>query len=101
MFGKLGRWLFLSGNSAGEGGGNENSSLGEEDIAEELVSLAIMAPICVSDLSSAFVPKVFATDASMSKGAIVSSEALEEISKSMWLGSDKKGILCYAGLCCL
>ena len=47
----------------------------------------------MSDLSAAFVPKVFATDASMSKGAIVSSEVLEEVSKSMWLGSDKKGIL--------
>ena len=71
----------------------------ERRIAEELVSLAIMAPICVSDLSSAFLSKVFATDASMSKEPSSRRRRLRRF-QSLCGWDPTKGILCYAGLCC-
>ena len=63
----------------------------ERKVAEEIVSLAILAPICASDLSAPYLKKIYATDASMSKGAIVSTDIPEDVAKALCLGSDKKG----------
>ena len=47
--------------------------------AEELAMLAVMVPFMVSDLSAPFLQTVYATDASLRKGAIVSKQISENV----------------------
>ena len=60
-------------------------------VVEELSLLAILAPFMVTNAAATFDKKVYATDASLSAGAIVEMAVDEEVSKVLWLGGDKKG----------
>ncbi len=53
--------------------------------------LAICAPLMASNVSVPTSTAIAATDASLGKGAIVVTEASEELAHCLWLGSDKKG----------
>ena len=59
--------------------------------ADELVLAAVLAFVAVSDASAPLSSTVFATDASLSKGAITSRKVPPEVAKVLWLGGDKKG----------
>ena len=60
-------------------------------VAEELSILAALAPVLVSNIAGKYATKAFASDASLSKGAVVSTVVDEKVSKVLWLGSDKRG----------
>lgn len=59
--------------------------------AEELLLLAVMAPVVSSNLAIPFDNEVVATDASMAMGGICATEVLEEVSALLWRSSDVKG----------
>ena len=59
--------------------------------ASELAMLAALVPLACSDVSSPFSTEIFATDASIHKGAIVSRVVQEEAAKVLWLDGDKRG----------
>ena len=59
--------------------------------AQELVFLSVVAPLMISDLSAEVDERIFATDASLAKGAVVSTRLESEVAKAVWLGGDKKG----------
>ena len=59
--------------------------------AQELAIFAALAPVCCSNLAVRMRPKIFATDASNTKGGIVSAEVPEELSKIPCKSADKKG----------
>ena len=59
--------------------------------AQELVLLSVAAPLMVANLRAEVEEKIYATDASLAKGAIVSAQLPEETVKALWLGGDKKG----------
>ena len=60
-------------------------------IAQELQLAALFAPIAVTDVSAGFLPRLFAADSSENKGAFVSAAIPQELSRSLWLTSDRKG----------
>ncbi len=53
--------------------------------------MAAVAPLMISNLRAEVDEKVYATDASGSKGAIVSASLGEDTLKALWLAGDKKG----------
>ena len=59
--------------------------------ASELQLLAVLAPIAVSNLSAAPDEQVYASDASMEKGAYCCTEVPAEVALQLWLASDFKG----------
>eukprot|EP00435_Cladocopium_sp_Y103_P056526 s1300_g19.t1 len=59
--------------------------------ANELVLSSAFAFVATTNVAARYSPRVFATDASMHKGAIVSRSIPLEVSKLLWLGGDKKG----------
>ena len=65
-------------------------------VREELIMLAIFAPIIVTNVAVNYGQVVFASDASLAKGAFTSRRVTEETAEVLWLGSDKKG--CYSKL---
>ena len=60
-------------------------------ISEELSLLAVLSPLMVSNVMAEHSQKLYATDASMQKGAVVSTRVPEEISRILWNGGDRKG----------
>lgn len=64
--------------------------------AEDLVELAVMSPLMFSDLTAPFLDKVYATDASVEKGAVVSTKLDRSKVGALWRGCDKRG--CYTRL---
>ena len=60
-------------------------------IAEELQLLAISSPWMVSNVAAGFSKTIYASDASLASGAYVSCEVGEEVAKTLWLSSDRKG----------
>ena len=60
-------------------------------VAEELVLSSVLSFIAVSDISAEYDEKIFASDASLAKGAVVSRRVRPEVAKVLWLGGDKKG----------
>ena len=60
-------------------------------VRQELTMLAVSIPLMMSDVSAVPDEEVFATDASLVKGAIVSRHMPHEQSMALWLGGDKKG----------
>ncbi|OLP93478.1 hypothetical protein AK812_SmicGene24595 [Symbiodinium microadriaticum] len=60
-------------------------------VAQELQLVALLAPLAVSDVSARFLPRLFATDSSEKKGAIVSAPVSPSLAQSLWLTSDRKG----------
>eukprot|EP00435_Cladocopium_sp_Y103_P064764 s777_g26.t1 len=59
--------------------------------AQELVLSAIFSFLAISDVSVSYLDRLFATDASMRQGAVVSRPIMPDIAKVLWLGGDKKG----------
>ena len=60
-------------------------------VAQELVLLAILAPLAVSNLGAVLADSLYATDASEQKGAFVSSAAPPFLVRSLWRTGSKKG----------
>eukprot|EP00435_Cladocopium_sp_Y103_P043042 s6_g12.t1 len=59
--------------------------------AQELVLAAVFSFAAATNVSAKYLERVFATDASMRKGALVSRKISQDIAKVLWLGGDKKG----------
>ena len=53
--------------------------------------LASVVHLIASNVAVPFSRKVYASDASNSAGAVVSSQVDEKVSRVLWFGSDKKG----------
>lgn len=60
-------------------------------VANELTLVSILSPLCVSDIAVDFCDRLFATDASLQKGAIVSSPIDREIMQVLWRSCRSKG----------
>ena len=60
-------------------------------VIDELAVLALLVPFAVSDLSAMFCSEVFATDASLSKGAICSTKLPYDVCRTLWSGLRSKG----------
>eukprot|EP00435_Cladocopium_sp_Y103_P031603 s2642_g8.t1 len=60
-------------------------------VAQELVLLAILSPLMATDLSAELSPKVYATDSSDLKGAIVQTQAKPSIARALWRSSKRRG----------
>ena len=61
------------------------------DAADELVLAAVLAPTAESDLTVPAAPRLYATDASPWRGAIVSAPVSESLSQDLWHGSERRG----------
>eukprot|EP00435_Cladocopium_sp_Y103_P039252 s133_g10.t1 len=61
---------------------------------QELSILAALAPIIMTNVASKMSATVFASDALLGFGAVVSTKVEERVAEAVWLGSDKKG--CYS-----
>eukprot|EP00435_Cladocopium_sp_Y103_P039758 s1997_g10.t1 len=59
--------------------------------AQELTLVAVMSPLMFSNVAVDYLDRVFATDASLSKGAIVSAPIDEKTQEGLWQSTDKKG----------
>ena len=59
--------------------------------AQELVLCSVLGLVAAADVSAGFLDRLFATDASLAKGAVVSRQITKEISKTIWLGGDRRG----------
>ena len=87
--------LFALGSSFEDGGESKVVHLPRK-VAQELSFLATFAPVVASDVSADFEKSLWATDASLEKGAICEVDVGHAVSKLLWLGGDKKG--CYTML---
>ena len=58
---------------------------------QELVLLAVLAPVLVSNVAVPFSSRAYASDASLQKGAYTYAEVGQEVSFALWLSSDLKG----------
>ena len=61
------------------------------EAAQELLLLACLAPVVSANLAMPFSPKIYATDASLAKGGFCYAWIEEDLAKSLWRSSDKKG----------
>ena len=59
--------------------------------ATELVLLAVLMPLALSDLGAEFLPSVFATDASSTKGAICVADVPVRTARALWRSCRSKG----------
>eukprot|EP00435_Cladocopium_sp_Y103_P072682 s1267_g41.t1 len=60
-------------------------------VADELVLAAVLSFVAATDATSPFLEKLFATDASINKGAVVARDIPQQVAKVLWLGGDKRG----------
>eukprot|EP00435_Cladocopium_sp_Y103_P057254 s392_g19.t1 len=60
-------------------------------VANELTMLATIAPLIFSNITARYHEKIYATDASNQKGAIVEAEVELDLQKALWLDADRKG----------
>ena len=60
-------------------------------VAQELALCCALSFVACTDVSAPFSSRIFATDASLQKGAIVSKAVPETLSAILWLGGDKRG----------
>ena len=60
-------------------------------VANELTLLSVLAPLIVSDVAVQFCEEIFATDASLNKGAIVSCAPGRDIVEVLWKSCRSKG----------
>ena len=60
-------------------------------VAEEVVLASIFGLVAVSNIQVPYASRIYATDASMQKGAVVSREIPEKLAEAVWLGGDKRG----------
>ena len=63
----------------------------ERSIAQELALVSAVAPLIFSNIAVDYLAQVFATDASLEKGAIVSAPIALDLCEKLWLTGDKKG----------
>ena len=61
------------------------------EVAKELVLLATLAPLMSTNVATEYLGALFASDASLSKGAYVVTEISPGTAEELWLDSDKKG----------
>ena len=61
------------------------------EIANELCLLATLMPLMYSDLAAPFSEKVFCTDASNDRGAVLEADISPELSEVLWKASRSKG----------
>ena len=62
-----------------------------QTVKTELILLSIFAQVMATNIAVNYCPYVFASDASLGKGAVVERELHEKFVETLWLGSDKKG----------
>ena len=60
-------------------------------VCDELVLVAVLLPLALSDLSAEFAPQIFATDSSKDKGAVVSSLVSPRIAEYLFKSCKTKG----------
>ena len=60
-------------------------------VATELVLLSVLAPLIKTDISVPFCDKLFATDASSNRGAVVSTEVSEDVHEALFRCCKNKG----------
>ena len=60
-------------------------------VANELVLLSVLAPLMMTDLSADFEESIYATDASMSKGAVCSARVGKPVVGVLWKTCKSKG----------
>lgn len=60
-------------------------------VCDELVLVAVLLPLALSDLSAPFLPEIFATDSSKDKGAIVSCHVGQRVSEYLFKSCKSKG----------
>eukprot|EP00439_Symbiodinium_sp_Y106_P062726 s1976_g9.t1 len=60
-------------------------------LAQELVLGSVLAPACVSNLTARTLPRVFATDASLGRGAACSAPIPWTTARVLWLNADRRG----------
>lgn len=65
-------------------------------VAQELVLASVIGIISVTNISAEYLDRLFATDASMAKGAVCSKQISPSLAKALWLGGDKRG--CFTKL---
>ena len=71
---------------------SENVGLGlSRKTADELVTLAALVPLMATNVSLPISPKVYASDASNSSGAVVSTVVDPVVAQHLWLGGDQRG----------
>ena len=64
------------------------------NVAQEVIVTACLSPILAADIAVPSVPRLFATDSSEAKGAIVSASISSAQSLALWKASDRKGAFC-------
>ena len=60
-------------------------------VASELVTLAVLMPLAVSDIAAPLDSKLFCTDASLKKGAILETTLDEKVMKVLYRSTISKG----------
>ena len=60
-------------------------------VADELVLASVFSFVAVSNVAADYLEEVFATDASLQKGAITARKVPRDVAEVLWLGGDKKG----------
>eukprot|EP00438_Fugacium_kawagutii_P005252 Skav228634 [mRNA] locus=scaffold204:32195:36586:+ [translate_table: standard] len=60
-------------------------------VTEELVLVSILMPLMVSEISAPYHPKLYATDASSHRGAVVRCEPGLDLVEALWKGCRSKG----------
>ena len=60
-------------------------------VANELTLLSVLMPFCATDITAAFSAEVFATDASIAKGAITSCSVDSKTAEVLWKSCKSKG----------
>ena len=60
-------------------------------VANELMLLSVMAPLITTNVGAGFLEKIFATDASKDKGAVVSSLVEKVVCRNIFNGCKSKG----------
>ena len=60
-------------------------------LSQELCLASALVPLFASDLTARTLPKAFATDASLGRGAICEAELPYDVARSLWLNSDRRG----------
>ena len=82
--------MFSLGNFKDETEGRSLVRLPKK-VSSELGVLAALSPMMSSNAMADYEETLYATDASMTKGAIVKTEVSKEISAALWQGGDRQG----------
>ena len=63
----------------------------KRETADELVISSILGLVAVSDITAPYSTEIYASDASMNKGAYVAKDLNPILARSLWLCGDRKG----------